>query len=124
MVKVRDRIGNREINKNGKSIVTLDKLDEDKDYDFVKRIYNYKYDLKDILLFWKNKIQELSEAKVNKKNTEKVLNKNNISEEDVNVKQVNKKEVRVKYDYKNPDGNIKTLIPLCNDILIIGKADS
>jgi len=106
------------------SLAQSEKWEEDKDYNFVKRVFNYKYDLREVFMFWFNNMTELSNNKINKKNIEKKFNKNSINEEEINVKQVNKKEVRVKYDYKNPDNNIKTLIPLCNDILIIGKADS
>ena len=127
MKGINTKIDEREHKKNELISDTLqgeDKWEEDKDYSFVKRIYNYKYDLREVMLYWKKNIDKLSQERVNKKNIEKRLNKNSLTEEDINVKQVNKKEVRVKYDYKNPDSNIKTLIPLCNDILIIGKADS
>jgi hypothetical protein len=102
----------------------MEKFEENKDYNFIKRIYDYKYDLMEVLVFWFNKKVELSTNKNVKQKIEKELNKDALLEEEANTKQVNKKEVRVKYDYKNPDENIKDLIPLCNDILIIGKADS
>ncbi len=106
------------------NVIHEEKFEEDKDYNFVKRVYDYKYDLRDVLTYWHKNKSDLLNEKINKQNIEINLNKDALAEEIVNIKLVNKKEVRVKYNYKNPDNKIKELIPLCNDILIIGKADS
>jgi len=118
--KFKDDLTKRNTEEN-KIIGNVDYKKIIKDPDIVQRLYKFNYDIRDILKFWRINFKTLKEKKGEIKNL--IMNK----EEDGDnrdhkiFQKVNKKEIGVKYDFKQPESQVKKLIPLCNDIFTIAK---
>ena len=91
-------------------------------FENIQRIYKYNHNLKDLLDYWLNRRDDLEKRK-NAENKKSDTADQDNKQKDNQLKKINKKEAGVKYDYKNPDANIKKIIPFCNNIFTISKND-